>query len=1108
MKCPYCQVTNTEDSKFCSQCGHKLEVVCARCQTVSRPGSKYCSECGRSLSAAGGTKSNRSLLGKDAEKIQKYLPQGLVSKILSQKGKIEGERKLVTVMFCDMEGFTRLVEELGPEESYAIMDQVYEILIHKVHEYDGTVNEMTGDGVMALFGAPIALEDAPQRSIRSAFAIHREMAQFSDKMRKEKPELAPLKMRVGIHSGPVVVGTLGNDLRVEFKAVGDTVNLASRMEGLAEPGTTYVSDDIFKLTEGFFRFEALGEREVKGKEEPVNVFRVVSPRNRRTRFDVSAERGLTPFVGRERELELLIEGFERSKSGRGQAFFVMAEAGVGKSRLLYEFRKAVANEDVIFLEGKCLSFSHGVAYHPIIDVLKSIFDVREEADDSEITERAKKGLKILGVDEEHTLPYLLKLLSVKDSGVDKISMSPEAMKDRIIEAVKRISLKGSELRPQIVAIEDLHWIDKSSEECLEALLDSIAGSRIFLIFTHRPEYVHTWGAKSYFNQISLTHLSNRESLALVRHLLSTEETDKELDDLTFKKTEGVPFFIEEFIKSLKDLKIIERKSNTYIIAKDMKAVTIPSTIQDVIMARVDLLPDGSKRLLQIGSVIEREFGYELIKRVTGLSQDELLSALSVLKDSELIYERGIYPQSNYIFKHALTREVVYDSILAKKRKKLHKEIGNAIEELYGDDLSEHCELLVEHYFLSEEYSKAADYSKMAGRKAENNVSLNEAAAYAAKRVTALEILPETKDILKQKIDARTSLGLYMFQLFYFVEAKDAIEPIFKSAVDIGYTKRVAQLYTIMGTYSYWVKEDFKTGIKQLEIAADMSVKSSDVVSGFFSNQWLGFAHAYCCNFKKADQHFKKALQINIETKNIWGTSVVMGCISHWVLNYNGLIAQGYKMSHKALKMAIESGDIYSKAVAYTLHGTSLYFKGENETAEEYLLKGVTLNSKIGFKFVRALAHFFLGHNYYQTGDLHQAKVNYQQAVEILEGSQCLPSMANLCRICILLIKVKTLDESILKQLKAYASSNNLKAFEGWMLRKIGKLTISLDTESAIEGEHWVKKAIQSDDRNGTRWQLARDYALYSEILEQLGQGDNAEHTLRKAKMIDAICQSG
>jgi class 3 adenylate cyclase len=258
-------------------------------------------------------------------------------------------------MFCDMEGFTRLSEKLGSEDAYSIMDHVYEILIHKVHDYEGTVNEMTGDGIMALFGAPIAVEDAPQRAIRSAYSIHREMVKFNDKMKQERESIPPLKMRIGIHSGPVVVGTLGNDLRVEFKAVGDTVNLASRMEELAEPGTTYVTGDTFMLTEGLFRFEALGEKGVKGKEEPVEIYRVIAPSTRRTRFDVSAERGLTPLVGRERELELLLNGFERAKGGRGQAFSIMAEAGIGKSRLLYEFRKAVSNEDVTFLEGKCLS---------------------------------------------------------------------------------------------------------------------------------------------------------------------------------------------------------------------------------------------------------------------------------------------------------------------------------------------------------------------------------------------------------------------------------------------------------------------------------------------------------------------------------------------------------------------------------------------------------------------------------------------------------------------------------------------------------------------------------------------------------------------------------
>jgi predicted ATPase len=562
---------------------------------------------------------------------------------------------------------------------------------------------------MALFGAPIALEDAPQRAIRSAYAIHREMVRFSERMKQEKENIPPLKMRIGIHSGPVVVGTLGNDLRVEFKAVGDTVNLASRMEGIAEPGSTYVSEDTFKLTEGLFRFEALGGYAVKGKTDTVQAYRVIAPSASRTRFDVSAERGLTPFIGRERELELLLNGFERAKTGRGQAFSIMAEAGVGKSRLLYEFRKAVSNEDVTFMEGKCRSYSRGVAYHPVIDMVKSHFDIVEGDGDFEIREKLKRGLKILGTDEASTLPYLLEFLSVKDSGIETISLSPEARKDRLTEVLKRITLKLSEIRPLIWAIEDLHWIDKSSENVCKSFLDSITGARVFLMFTYRPEFVHTWGAKSYHNHVDLNRLSNQESLAMESHLLGTEDIDSGLKELILEKTEGIPFFLEEFIKSLKNLKIIERKGNTYHLAKDIREVTIPSTIHDVIMARVDTLIEGAKEVLQIGSVIEREFRYELIKQVSGLPEQELLFRLSILKDAELLFERGIYPENTYIFKHALTQEVVYDSILIQKKKRLHEEIGNAIEELYKDNLHEHYGVLAEHFIYSENWLKGAKY---------------------------------------------------------------------------------------------------------------------------------------------------------------------------------------------------------------------------------------------------------------------------------------------------------------------------------------------------------------------------------------------------------------
>ncbi len=756
MKCPKCQFENPDEMQFCVECGNKLEINCPECGFDNSPSFKFCGKCGHNLTISAEPPSKDLSFDEKIDKIQRYLPKGLTEKILSQKERIEGEHKQVTVVFCDMEGFTPLTERLGPEEAYGIMDQIYELLIHKVHEYEGTVNEMTGDGIMALFGAPIALEDAPQRAIRSALGIHREMAKFSDKLREEREGIPPLRMRIGINTGPVVVGTVGNNLRVEFKAVGDTVNLASRIERLAEPGATYVTQETFRSTEGLFQFEALGAKQVKGKEVPVSVYRVIAPSTRRTRFDVSAERGLTPFVGRERELELLLDGFESVKQGRGQAFSIMAEAGVGKSRLLYEFRKAVSNENATFLEGKCLSYSRGVAYHPVIDILKSNFDVREGDEDSTVREKVKRGLTILGTDEESTLPYILDLLSVRDSGIDKIPVSPEGMKGRIIDAMSRITLKGSEIRPLILAYEDLHWMDKSSEDVMKCVLECIPGARVLMIFTYRPEFVHTWGGKSYHSQVTLNRLSNRESLAMVTHLLESEEIDRKLEDLILEKTEGVPFFIEEFIRSLKDLHIAEKRDSKYFLKKGIQDITVPSTIQDLITARIDALPEGAKEVLQTGAVIEREFSHELIKSVTDLPEQQLLVRLSVLKDSELLFERGIYPQSTYIFKHALTQEVAYESLLKQRRREIHDRIAITVEDVYADRLEEYYEMLAHHYERSGNAAKAIDYLMLAGEKSNRHYSVQ----------TANEFYQKAVDLMRSaniKLDAEKEVRLHLGQ---------------------------------------------------------------------------------------------------------------------------------------------------------------------------------------------------------------------------------------------------------------------------------------------------------------------------------------------------------
>jgi len=1105
MRCPKCQTENPEGLKFCVECGKRLEIICPKCGFSNSPTFKFCGECGHNLTLPSKPILKELSFEEKLAKIQRYLPKDLTQKILAQRDKIEGERKQVTVMFCDMEGFTALTEKLGSEEMYSIMDQVYEILIHKVHDYEGTVNELTGDGIMALFGAPIALEDAPQRAIRSALAIHREINNFSDQLKSEK-KMPPIKMRIGIHTGPVIVGTLGNDLRVEFKAVGDTVNLASRTEGLAEPGTTYVTEDTFKLTEGFFRFEALGEKKIKGKEEPVKVYQVIAPSTRRTRFDVSAERGLTPFVGRERELELLLDGFQRAKSGNGQAFSIISEAGCGKSRLLYEFRKAVANEDVNFLEGKCLSYSRGVAYHPVIDILKSNFDIQEGERDQEIREKIKKGLKLIEVDEPSTLPYLLELLSVKDSGIDKISMSPEARKDRMIEAIKRIVIKGSEIRPLIIAFEDLHWMDRSSEDIVKSHLESIPGSRVLLIFTYRPEFVHTWGVKSYHNQLTLHRLSNKESFEMVTHILGSKEIEKALEELFLEKTEGVPFFIEQFIKSLNDLKIIEKKENVFRLTKDVHQVTIPSTIQDVIMARVDSLPEKTKEVLQTGSVIEREFSYPLINRVTGLPEKELLSYLSALKDSELLYERGIYPQSNYIFKHALTREVIYDSILAKRKKKLHEEIGKAIEELYRDSLSEQYEVLAEHYFLSENYSKSAEYSRLAGRKAEKAASFNDAIAHAKKRVASLERLPRTDEVDKQIIDAGTILGLYMAQMHYFFEAKEAIDPIIDLAMRHNYKKRLCQIYTILGTYHCFVEDNYPEAFKAFEEALKISGEVKDIITLVLASAWFGNALGWNCDFERALNCYQRALDINIAAKNLWGISAMMSNLAWSSYYYAGKIDLGFQATLEAARIAEESGDIYSKAIAYTLHGVSCCGKGLLEEAEKHLLMGVEFCERINYHSWNAYARFNLGEVYFELGDFHSSKEHYEKGSWVFEHNRMLPSWANLTKVGLARSKVMNKEKDVnLESLYVHSRNNKVKAAEGWIQRYIGEILLNIDDQHISEAEQWIQKAIEADQRNRMMFHLGKDYALYAEFFKRKGDRPKAQEILGKTIEIFKEC---
>ena len=697
---------------------------------------------------------------------------------------------------------------------------------------------------------------------------------------------------------------------------------------------------------------------------------------------------------------------------------------------------------------------------------------------------------------------------MKESGIDKIPLSPEARKEGTIEALNKIILRGSEIRPLIMVIEDLHWMDRSSEDAMKELLESIAGARVFLIFTYRPAFVHTWGSRSYHSQVTLNRLSNRETLTMATHILGAPYIEQALEDLILQKTEGIPFFIEEFIKSLKDLGIIERKDKTYQLSRDIRNLSIPSTIQDVIMARVDALPEGAKEVLRTGSVIEREFNHDLIKRVTELPEEELLSHLSTLKESELLYERGIYPQSTYIFRHALTREVVYDSILMKNRKQIHEKIGSTIEALYQDKLDEHYGALVTHFMASEKYRKVAEYCRLACKKAENSMSLYDATDYARKWIIALETLPQTEELQDKIIDARTALGFYLFRMSNMAEAKEAIDPIVDAVIKKNFKNKHGQVCVIIGSYKYMVEEDLPGSMEYLEKTIRISEETGDFGTGIYARYMLGLVLAFNCDFEKAIHYFEILLNLSIAMEFPWRVSAMKSNLSVYGYDYHGMVTQGYRTSEEAVRIAEENGDIYSKAMAYSSHGTSCYYRGLLEEAEQYLNTGINLTEKINMFAYNAMAHQWLGHVYFDLGKYQKAQDHFSRSIYVREHSRLFPSSVNLNRIALMRANLMLGEKDMnLELMYRYVRENKVRIYEGCMSRYIGDILLHLDECHLTAAEEWIEKAIDAHKRNGMSFDLGKDYILYSDFFKRKGKSSKAKEFLEMAIGIFKGCGS-
>src|SRR5438105_7091737 len=714
--CSECHFANPPPMRFCGQCGRPLAPRCPRCGAEAPAGFRFCGQCGASLGRASTAAPTAPVATVESPRVASYTPKHLAEKILKARSALEGERRQVTVLFADLAGFTALAEKRDPEEVHEIIDRCFELITAEVHRFEGTVNQYTGDGVMALFGAPIAHEDAPRRAAHAALGVQQALREYGRQLHAERG--VTLKLRVGMNTGPVVVGKIGDDLRMDYTAVGDTTNLAARLQQIARPGSIVVSETAHRLIAGYFETLDLGETPVKG-HAPVRVFEVLRHRGRRARLDVAAERGLTPLVGRGRELATLRDLFQEVAGGRGQVAFLAGEAGIGKSRLLYELRRALVESGapVTWLEGHCISFGQSIPFLPMIDQLRANFSIEEFDGEPEIIAKIEHGMRRMGALEPH-IPYIRFLLSV-DPGDPAISaMDASARRRKIFDAARALSLRGAALRPLVLVFEDLHWVDGPTEDYLTSLMDSVAGMRLLVILTYRVGYTPPFGTRSFHTALTLRNLSEVETLSIAGKVLGTDDLPAELKAALLAKAEGVPLFVEEVAKTLLDLGVVRRENGGYRMVKGIAEVGVPETIQGIIMARLDRLGEEGKRAVQLASVIGRQFLVRLLERVAGLG-GRLEGLLQELKALEIIYEQGLLPEPAYIFKHAVIQDVAYQSLLVQRRKELHRAVGQAIEQLYADRLADHVEELAHHFVNGEDWPKAFEYLVRSGTKAKD-----------------------------------------------------------------------------------------------------------------------------------------------------------------------------------------------------------------------------------------------------------------------------------------------------------------------------------------------------------------------------------------------------
>jgi class 3 adenylate cyclase/tetratricopeptide (TPR) repeat protein len=937
MKCPRCQQENPPQAKFCLECATPLALRCANCGTQLPAGAKFCFECATPLGAPGSAPKFASP--------ETYTPKHLAEKILTSKAALEGERKQVTVLFADLKGSMELLADRDPEEARKLLDPVLERMMEAVHRYEGTVNQVMGDGMMALFGAPLAHEDHAVRACYAALRMQETVRRYAEEVYRTQG--VPLQIRVGLNSGEVVVRSIGSDLHMDYTAVGQTTHLAARMEQMAMPGSILIPAETLGLAEGYVLVKSLGPMPVKGVPTPVQVYEVVGVTMVRSRLQATAARGLTRFVGRDSEMDQLRQAIERARTGHGQVVAVVGEPGVGKSRLFWEFTHSHRTQGWLIVESSSVSYGKATAFLPLIDLLRAYFQIETQDDARKVREKVTGKLLSLDRALEPSLSALLWLLDVPVEDPQWQRFDPAQRRQQTLDGIKRLLLRESQVQPLLILFEDLHWIDAETQALLDGLVESLPTARLLLLVNYRPEYQHAWGGKTYYRQLRIDPLASESAEELLEALLGTGAELATLKRLLIERTEGNPFFIEESVRTLVETKALVGERGAYCLAKATQTLQIPATAQAILAARIDRLTPEDKRLLQAASVIGKDVPFALLRAIAESSEDDLQRGLSHLQAAEFLYEARLFPDLEYTFKHALIHEVAYGSLLQERRRTLHARIVHAMETLQPERLAEQVERRAHHAFMGEVWDKAVPYQRQAGAKAFSQAANRDAVVCFERALLALARLPESRDRLEQAIDLRFELRNALLALGDFPRILTCLREAESLAEALDDQRRLGRVFSYMIVH-FSRMGDYGRAVQAGQRALAIGQAIGDFALGLVANQYLGTAYYYLAEYRRAIELLRRGIESlqSDQDGDRFGQLILPSVQSRaWLTCCHaqlGEFAEGIPVAEQGLRIAETVDHPYSRALAYLGLGVLHLLKGDALRAIAVLEPGFQL----------------------------------------------------------------------------------------------------------------------------------------------------------------------